>query len=250
MRIIVNADDLGMSESVNEAIFGGMQRGQITSATMLANGVALKSAIRELRRFPDCSFGVHLNLTEFEPLYGESRKELACILDQQGCFNGNRIREVSIRVPLLKAIFREWCCQIENLIKLGVEPSHFDAHHHVHTIPQLLPVIAALRRRYKIDKVRISRNMYDDLERPGRLLLQKKRLFNVALRTIGFRTTGIFTDLATFVQLCTGGPPQSESAELMTHPDASQRNKETSLLESNWNHKLSYKTTLISYKAL
>jgi chitin disaccharide deacetylase len=250
MRIIVNADDLGMTESVNEAIFEGMRRGQITSATMLANGVALKNAIRELHRFPECSFGIHLNLTEFEPLYGESHKKLARILDKKGCFNGNSIREVRIGVPLLKAIFREWCCQIENLIRLGVEPSHFDAHHHVHTIPQLLPVMAALRRRYKIDKVRISRNVYDDSERPGRLLLQKKRLFNMALRTIGFRTTRIFTDLATFVQMCTGLPPQSESAELMTHPDAAQRNKEASLLESDWTQKLSYNATLISYKSL
>ena len=250
MRIIVNADDLGMSESVNEAIFDGMRRGQITSATMLANGIALKSAIRESHCFPNCSFGIHLNLTEFEPLHAESRKELASIVDSNGCFNGNSIREVKIGVSLLKAIFREWCCQVENLIGLGVSPSHFDAHHHVHTIPQLLPVMAALRRRYKINKVRISRNMYDDLERPGRLLLEKKRLFNTALRTIGFRTTRLFTDLGTFVQLCNGVPPRSDSAELMTHPDASQRNRETTLLENDWTQKLSYKTTLISYNTL
>jgi len=52
MRIIVNADDLGMSEAVNEAIFQGMQRGVITSATMLANGPALKAAAQSLHLFP------------------------------------------------------------------------------------------------------------------------------------------------------------------------------------------------------
>jgi chitin disaccharide deacetylase len=178
MKIIVNADDLGISETVNEAIFQGMQRGTVTSATMLSNGPAVRAATQQLHLFPNCSFGVHLNLTEFEPLCSGSVTALAAILDQNKCFKGNSIREVGIGLPMLRAVFREWCSQIENLIRLGVEPSHLDAHHHVHTIPQLLPVLAALRRRYQINKVRISRNMYDDSERPGGLLLAKKRLFN------------------------------------------------------------------------
>ncbi len=250
MRIIVNADDLGMSEAVNEAIFQGIQRGVITSATMLANGPAIKAAAQSLHLFPNCSFGVHLNLTEFEPLRPESRADLARILDQNKCFNGNSIREVRIGLPMLRAIFREWCCQIENLMRLGVEPSHLDAHHHVHTIPQMLPVLAALRQRYKINKVRISRNMYDDSERPSQLLLAKKWIYNLALRTIGFRTTRIFTDLGTFIKLCAPRPPQVASVELMTHPGSSPQSEEALLLENDWPSRLSYKATLVSYNSL
>lgn len=250
MRIIVNADDLGISDPVNEAIFQGMQRGTITSATMLSNGPAVGAAAHKLHLFPSCSFGVHLNLTEFEPLCPGSYADLASILDENRCFNGNSIREVKISRAMLRAIFREWCSQIENLMRLGVEPSHLDAHHHVHTIPQLLPVLAALRRRYKIHKVRISRNMYDDSERPGQLLLTKKRVFNFALRTIGFRTTRIFTDLGTFIRLCAARPPRPGSAELMTHPGSLPRNEEASLLESDWPGRLSYEATLVSYKSL
>jgi predicted glycoside hydrolase/deacetylase ChbG (UPF0249 family) len=250
MRIIVNADDLGISEPVNEAIFQGMRRGVITSATMLSNGPSVRVAAQNLQLFPRCSFGVHLNLTEFEPLCPGSKVDLASILDKKGCFNGNSIREVRISPAMLRAIFREWRSQIENLMRLGVEPSHLDAHHHVHTIPQLLPVLAAIRRRYKINKVRISRNMYDDSERPGRLLLAKKRLFNAALRTIGFRTTRIFTDLATFIKLCAVRPPRPASVELMTHPGSIPRDEEATLLESDWRGRLSYKATLVSYNNL
>ena len=53
MKIIVNADDLGISELVNEAIFQGMRRGTITSATMLSNGPAVKAAAQILHLFPD-----------------------------------------------------------------------------------------------------------------------------------------------------------------------------------------------------
>ena len=246
----MNADDLGMSDSVNEAIFEGMRSRVITSATILANGPALESAARALHKFPHCSFGVHLNLTEFEPVRRESRKQLASIIDGHGCFNGNSIREVNIDTRLLRAIFWEWCGQIEKLMQLGVELSHLDAHHHVHTIPRLLPVLIALRRRFKINKIRISRNMYDDIEHPGRMLLEKKRLFNAALRAIGFRTTRIFTDLGTFIKLCADDPPRARSAELMTHPDMSVRSAEASLLAVVWPEKLSYKSSLISYKSL
>ncbi len=250
MRIIVNADDLGQSDAVNEAIFQGMQRGTVTSATMLSNGSAVEAAARKLGLFRNCSFGVHLNLTEFAPLCPGSRADLVSILDKSGCFNGNSIREVPITQPMVKAIFREWCAQIDNLMRLGVEPSHLDGHHHVHTIPRLLPVLSALRRRYKINKVRISRNMYDDSERPGQLLLAKKSVFNLALRTIGFRTTRVFTDLGTFVKLCAELPARPASVELMTHPGSLPRGEEADLLESDWTGRLACKPTLVSYKNL
>jgi|SRR5579862_5189307 len=250
MRIIVNADDLGMSESVNEAIFHGMQRGTITSATLLSNGAAVQVAARKLRLFPNCSFGVHLNLTEYSPLCPGSLTDLAMILDANQCFNGNSIREIGISLSMLQAIFREWCCQIETLIGLGVEPSHLDGHHHVHTIPQLLPVLTTIRRRYKINKVRISRNMYDDTERPSNLLLIKKRLFNSALRIAGFQTTRLFTDLRTFVKLCSARPPRLATVELMTHPGSVPPDDEEILLESDWTERLSYKAALVSYANL
>ncbi len=249
-RIIVNADDLGQSDEVNEAIFQGMQRGTITSATMLSNGAAVEAAAKKLHLFPNSSFGVHLNLTEFRPLWQGSYDSLKTILDKNGCFNGNAIREVPITRPMVRSIFREWCAQIENLLRLGVEPSHLDGHHHVHTIPRLLPVLAALRRRYKISKVRISRNMYDDSERPGQMLLTKKSVFNLALRTIGFRTTRIFTDLETFIKMCADHPPRRLSVELMTHPGSSPGGEEANLLEIDWTRRLSYPAALVSYKNL
>lgn len=250
VRIIVNADDLGVSEVVNEAIFCAMERRVITSATMLANGQEVARAARLVPRFPDCSFGVHLNLTDFKPVYADSGRSLSKILNSQGCFNGNSIREVSIGMPMLKAIYREWCAQIERLISLGVHPSHLDSHHHVHTIPQLLPVLAALRRRYHINRVRISRNMYDRSAPASRLLLAEKSLFNSALRWMGFRTARAFTELEIYLRQCSDRPPGASVVELMTHPGSALSAEETRLLAGDWTKVLSYTPTLISFKAL
>jgi predicted glycoside hydrolase/deacetylase ChbG (UPF0249 family) len=250
LKVIVNADDLGISKSVNEAIFRAMQRGTITSATLLANGPAVQAAAQDIRMFPKCSFGIHLNLTEFEPVCLESKTDLKAILNGQGCFNGNSIRQVQINAATRRAVFREWCAQIDRLMSLGVELSHFDGHHHVHTIPQLMPVVAALRRKYKIGKIRISRNMYDASEMPGRGLLAKKSLFNAALRVVGFKTTRLFTDLITFIKLSSAQAPGPASAELMTHPGSSPGSEESVLLDSDWPSRLSYPIDLVSYKSL
>jgi chitin disaccharide deacetylase len=250
IQIIVNADDLGVSAEVNEAIFRAMADGVITSATMLSNGSAVTPAARRLHRFPHCSFGVHLNLTEFQPLGAESYTALSSILNGHNCFNGNAIREVMISTPMLRAIYREWCAQIDNLIQLGVQPSHLDAHHHVHTIPQMLPVLAALRRRYRINKTRISRNMYDPAAPASKILLSKKWLYNQALRCIGFKTTRIFTDLETFIRVCAARPPREQLIELMTHPGSAPSSEEPGLLASAWTKKLRYQVDLVSYKGL
>lgn len=250
MNIIVNADDLGMSASVNDAIFQAMAAGSVSSATILANGPSVTQVTGRLPEFPQCSFGVHLNLTQYEPLCPSSLVDLAAILDDRGCFNGNSIREVRIDVRMLRAIYREWCAQIDRVIALGVEPSHLDAHHHVHTIPQMLPVLAALRRRYKIRRVRISRNLYEDFERPSRGLLTKKLLYNRALRSLGFRTTQVFADFLTFIHLYTGTCPRYRSVELMTHPGSSPGGEEANLLRNGWTQRLGYGVSLISYHGI
>lgn len=250
IRIIVNADDLGLSESVNDAIFRALENRVITSATVLANGAATASAILRLQGFQQCSFGVHLNLTDFRPVAAESHRDLAPILNERGCFNGNAIREIRIGPRILKAIYREWCAQIESLIHLGLQPTHLDGHHHVHTVPQVLPVLAALRRRYKINKIRISRNMYAQGTSPGPLLLTGKKLYNLALRAAGFRTTQVFTDLETFMSVCAVQPPRARLMEVMTHPGSQPPSEESRLLDMEWPGRLPYTVELVSYKTL
>jgi predicted glycoside hydrolase/deacetylase ChbG (UPF0249 family) len=250
IRIVVNADDLGISEEVNEAIFRRLENRTVTSTTILSNGPFTAQALKRVYRFPECSFGVHLNLTEFKPLNASSQVALSEILDEQGHFNGNAIREIKIGVRILRDIYREWCEQIENVIRMGAQPSHLDGHHHVHTIPQMLPVLALLRRRYKINRIRISRNLYSSQFLPTPGMLARKWLYNRALRSVGFKTTGIFSDLETFVRLFSLKPPGKRSVEVMTHPGSEAHVEESRLLDSDWLTALAYQATLISYKSL
>ena len=157
LRCIVNADDLGVSKEVNSAIFAMMERGRVTSATILANGDAFVDAVARVHEFPHCSFGVHLNATEFKPVHSDYG--LQPLLNSQGLFNG-KFREVKLGVKLLTALRDEFSRQIERVAARIGSISHIDSHHHVHTVPYLFPILSSLGRKYGIPSIRLSKNLY------------------------------------------------------------------------------------------
>jgi len=244
MAVIINADDLGISEDVNAAIFDLMERGFVTSATLIANGPAIEPALSRTQSFRSCSFGVHLNATEFRPL--TQNPDLAPLLDDKGAFRGDIIRTIKITGALKGAIFREWSAQIARLTAFGLKPSHIDSHHHVHTIPALFPVLKRLQYCCKIRKVRISKNVYGTSDSVSRRLLIQKKAWNLALRNIyRTRTTTAFTSLLEYYELVQNGaierwlPPnwkKDTTVELMVHPGniGQMYRSEVAVLCSGW----------------
>ncbi len=245
VTIIVNADDLGMSRCVNDAIFTMMGRGKVTSATILANAPEVREACGKLSLFPQCSFGVHLNVTEYEPL----SRSGAQLLD-----NGRFSRKIAAAKPserVVRAVYEEFCAQVDRLISFGVPISHIDSHHHIHTTPAGFLALKALQRRYGIRRVRLSKNLYAPADRPGMARLWGKHAYNAALRNV-YRTTTTagFTELRTYARLLSEqGIPAMPSVELMTHPGADRYSDETNLLENGWTGDWSA-FRLISYAAL
>src|SRR3954452_16947488 len=63
-HLIVNADDLGLSDGVNRGIFCAHENGIVTSASLMVRQPAAKEATRSARRFPDLGIGLHFDLGE------------------------------------------------------------------------------------------------------------------------------------------------------------------------------------------
>ena len=146
MKIIVNADDLGMDEATNDEIFKFMSLNKVTSATMMANAPCLEEAVKEARRFSQCSFGVHLNLTEFPPL--TNKNGLQPLLDDEGHFMSEN-EDLKITRAMLKVITKELSEQIRMIQSYGVNVSHIDSHQHIHTNPSMFPVVKYLQHKFK-----------------------------------------------------------------------------------------------------
>jgi len=245
-KIIVNADDLGISDAVNNAIFRLIEDGRVTSATLLANGDAIEDAVRRSSIYPQASFGVHLNASEFRPI--TTSQGLTPILSVDGFFLPNRLREIRVGSELREALFNEWSAQVQKLINMGVQVSHFDSHHHIHTIPALFPVLKKLQHHFRVNKVRNSLNIYPENDRISLPINIKKKLWNAGLRYLKFtKTTSAFTSLNFLLLNPLLLKNQFSSIEVMVHPGHPFYERETEMLLHQWEIFLPFKVKLINY---
>ena len=66
-RLIINADDFGLTGGVNRAIAEAHSRGVVTSATLMATGAAFDDAIARAKEKPRLSVGCHVLLVDGTP---------------------------------------------------------------------------------------------------------------------------------------------------------------------------------------
>jgi len=251
MLIVVNADDLGTSEQVNNEIFDLIETGLVTSSTIITNAPAFDHVAKRVRDFPSCSFGVHLNLTVFAPAGTPSGLEP--ILDQNGWLS-KRLFATAISSELRRALLRELTVQVERALEAGIPITHFDSHNHVHTIPQLFPVLKSLQRKFGVRRVRSTINVLPMGERMSVARRLKKEAFSMALRHL-YRTRspeglGDFRDFHGALQA--HRQPRFRSLELMVHPGTKnpRYNEEVDLLRSSWREMLSADVIFGSYHLL
>lgn len=230
--MIVTADDVGASSRVNDATFDAIERGQVTSASILATGPACADAVQRAGHWPRCSFGAHLDLVEFAPLTdGHSLTPLL----SDGRFYPVKAREARLAPRLQTAVYREWCAQVERLQDLGLSVSHLDSHHHVHTRPGLFPVLKRLQARYGIRRVRITRNLYREGAEPAPLLRIEKHIWNGALRWIyRTRTASAFTDPPTLACSSPRTRGRHPTIEVMVHPGREEATGPAAVTTGEW----------------
>jgi predicted glycoside hydrolase/deacetylase ChbG (UPF0249 family) len=248
MKLILNCDDLGQNLTVNDAIFGLMDKGRVTSATLLMGAPAIEDAVRRIDDYRHCSFGVHLNATEFCPL--SSHPGLQAILNEEGSFDGN-LRKKKITSSMADGVFFEWCTQIERALDMGVPVSHIDSHHHVHTEPALFRVLKRIQKKFGIGKIRITRNVYSVGEAVPWKKRASKSAWNFALRHyVATTTTRGFLSFSQFHQWMQAGMNWKGTFELMCHPGGPHFADETALLHGDWQEQLRRNTRLISFNDL
>lgn len=151
-QLIINADDFGFTKSISDGILQAIRHGIVTSTSVMANMPAALDTVGYLRSMGCRSIGIHLNLTSGISL----RSHRTRLAGADGRFVGvERVWWLGItkRLPVLE-IKAELEAQIETLTNQGIEVSHIDGHHHIHILPQLVPIVCALAKKYNIRAVR------------------------------------------------------------------------------------------------
>ena len=223
-RLIVNADDFGLTHGVNRAIAELHRAGGLTSATLMAREKATGEAIEIALATPSLGVGCHIVLVGGEPvLPGSFQPTMGAFLR----------RLISGRVDSA-AIETEAGAQINLLQSRGLTLTHIDTHKHTHMFPAVLrPVLRAARKA----GIRAVRNPFEPpwslratLNAPWirrnavRLLRALEPTFRRIVAEEGFTTTdgclGISAtgtlDLETLNSLLGKLPPGTW--ELITHP--------------------------------
>jgi predicted glycoside hydrolase/deacetylase ChbG (UPF0249 family) len=138
-RLVINADDLGLTEGVNRGIIEAHRAGVVTSASLLATGSAFGDAIARLRDAPALGVGVHLDFVAGRPLTAAA----SLVNTESGRFHSlpalarrallGRIDERDVAV--------ETEAQIDRVRAAGIEPTHVDGHRHAHLLPGVWPAV-------------------------------------------------------------------------------------------------------------
>lgn len=144
-RLIVNADDFGLTPGVNRAIAEAHSQGIVTSTTLMARGSAFSGAIELARGMPQLSVGCHVVLVDGTPAADPG--SLPSLVNANGQFrHGLGDFAISCLRGRISAseIETEATAQIRLLQSAGVKVSHLDAHKHTHLFPQVLkPLLQA-----------------------------------------------------------------------------------------------------------
>ena len=154
-RLIVNADDFGLTRQVNQATLNGHFFGLVSSTSLLANGEAFESAVALSRQAPRLGVGVHLNLTEGKPVAAAS--SIPSLVNGQGHFArkpGHLWRALILGRVSTADIEKELRAQIEKVLAAGIVATHLDSHKHVHALPVLGRMTVRLARQYGIPAIR------------------------------------------------------------------------------------------------
>lgn len=162
IRVIINADDCGRSETVDAAIEECIKANAITSTTLMANGCDIDGAKKLYNQYKEIiSFGCHITLDEGTPLVkSQILLDKGFLEEKDGvvCFTKKLWQKNLILGETKQAFIKEASAQIECLLDNRFEVSHFDSHHHVHTAKSLIWLMPTLCNKFGINKYRRIRN--------------------------------------------------------------------------------------------
>jgi predicted glycoside hydrolase/deacetylase ChbG (UPF0249 family) len=163
-RLIVNADDFGLTEGVSRGILRAHHLGLVTSTTVLASLPRQVELDAEASASRDLGLGLHLNLTWGRPV--SPAETVPSLVDAEGRFGHDlailreRARPDDVR--------REGEAQIEAFTRrFGRAPTHLDSHHHVHRLPRVMDAVVGVALAARLPVRSQDTGFRDGLRRHG-----------------------------------------------------------------------------------
>jgi len=127
--LIVHADDVGMTHSVNAATIKALESGAVNSASIMVPCPWFPEIADYARAHPEVDFGLHLTLTSERVYYRwgpvAPRDRVASLVDENGYFWHDWTAATRIEPKDAELELR---AQIERAYAMGIRPTHLDSH--------------------------------------------------------------------------------------------------------------------------
>lgn len=236
-QVIINADDCGINSKVNAEIERFILLGKITSTTVMANMDDFDGVRRLYDLYKDkISFGVHVNLTDGEPLtrsqalleYGYYKEE-----DNKIVLNGYPFINKRIPKQLHQDIIKECVAQIDKVRDAGIRISHLDSHHLMLTSQSMVNMTPEILKKTGVKKMRRARNYVSS--KSLSFYLRQAWFSYMKMRVKGLQSTDWFEMFTNYYNLSAKGFHMDGTIELMTHPGGNYSKEDQLMLNCDYN---------------
>ncbi|MFC1501222.1 carbohydrate deacetylase [Elusimicrobiota bacterium] len=151
-KLIINADDFGYRQDINEGIIFSHQNGLVSSTSLLINKEAAEDAVAQSKDNPNLGIGLHLDLDKFFEV------------DHKRGIVTNWISKHN-----LGEVVDEAKKQIDKYLSFGFKPIHVDSHHHAHMRPELFELVCKLCKDSGFKVIRIfEKNNINDFKKTAK----------------------------------------------------------------------------------
>lgn len=145
MKLIINADDYGMTQGVTEGIIDAMKSGVLSDTTAMANMPYFDEAMKIAKEKGINEMGIHLTASCGSPL--SPSEEVSDLVNEDGTF----LRRPKEKLLNIDQVEKEFRAQIEKFMKSGVKLNHIDSHHHCYSFyPEVLKMVIGLAKEYDV----------------------------------------------------------------------------------------------------
>ncbi|MBC8002699.1 MAG: hopanoid biosynthesis-associated protein HpnK [Opitutaceae bacterium] len=156
-RLIVNADDMGRSSSINQAILQAHRDGILTSASLMVNEPGCDEAVAIARSAPTLGVGLHLTLADGRSALPAS--QIPGLVDHQDQFSKNPA------LAGLRYFFQPWLRpqleaeiieQFDRFQRTGLPLDHVNGHLNIHLHPIVLGIVLRQTKTRNVRHIRLT----------------------------------------------------------------------------------------------
>ena len=156
-RLILNADDFGLTRGINRAVSELHRVGVLTSATLMADGPAFDDAVAIARNMPTLGVGCHVVLVDGTPV--SPLHEIPTLLGPNGrTFRASLldfVRDLYLGHIDEAEIAHEAQAQLQKLQRAGIDVTHLDTHKHTHVFPPVARALVDLVNKSSVGSMRL-----------------------------------------------------------------------------------------------